>query len=289
MRADMQDVQPQLTSPVGLIAGSGTLPFAVADSLAAQGIGAVLFALNGFCDPVRVRAYRHRWIAIGKAGAMVRGLREERCRDVVFIGGLIRPALSEIRLDLKTLLIIPKLIAAFRGGDNHLLTGVARIFEENGFRMRGIAEVAPDLLMPEGPMTRAMPDKSQAGDIAKGFEALRAMSPFDTGQAAVVIDGHVVAIEDIAGTDALLARVAQLRHEGRIRAKPGRGVLVKAPKTTQDLRFDLPALGARTIEGVVAAKLAGIAIVAGQSIVAEPQALVEAADAAGVFVTGIPG
>lgn len=284
----MPDAQPQLTSPVGLIAGSGTLPFAVADSLAARGIGAVVFALNGFCDPVRVRAYRHHWIAVGKAGAIISGLRAENCRDVVFIGGLVRPALSEIRLDLKTLLIIPKLVAAFRGGDNHLLTGVARIFEDNGFRMRGVAEVAPDLLMPEGAITRTKPDSGEAGDIAKGFEVLRAMSPFDTGQAAVVIDGHVVAIEDIAGTDALLARVAQLRNEGRIRAKPGRGVLVKAPKTTQDLRFDLPALGVRTVEGVAAAKLAGIAIIAGQTVLAEPQALVEAADAAGVFVMGVP-
>ena len=92
---------------------------------------------------------------------------------------------------------------------------------------------------------------------------LGALGPFDIGQAAVVIDGHVVAVEDIEGTDGLLARVAQLRADGRIRAKAGRGVLVKAPKSGQDLRFDLPTVGPRTVEGAAKAGLAGIAIAAG--------------------------
>jgi UDP-2,3-diacylglucosamine hydrolase len=98
----------------------------------------------------------------------------------------------------------------------------------------------------------------------------------------------VVAVEDIEGTDGLLARVARLRAEGRIRGKTARGVLVKAPKSGQDLRFDLPTIGPRTVEGAVAARLAGIAIVAGNTIVVEPQTVIEAADAAGLFVTGLP-
>ncbi len=142
--------------------------------------------------------------------------------------------------------------------------------------------------MPEGCLTRAAPDESSAADIARGREVLRALSPYDIGQAAVVIDGHVVGVEDIEGTDGLLARVARLRGEGRIRAKASRGVLVKAPKSGQDLRFDLPTLGPRTVEGAAAAKLAGIAIVAGNTLVVEPQAMIAAADAAGVFVTGLP-
>ena len=73
-----------------------------------------------------------------------------------------------------------------------------------------------------------------------------------------------------------------------IRAKAGRGVLVKAPKSGQDLRFDLPTIGPRTVEGAAKAGLAGIAIVAGNTIVAEPQAMIEAADEAGLFVTGLP-
>jgi DUF1009 family protein len=278
----------EISSPIGLIAAGGVMPFAVADSLAARGIDPVLFALRGACDPVAVERFRHHWISVGQLGRAVKLFRAENCRDLVFIGTLVRPALSEIRLDWGTLRVIGRVWAAFRGGDDHLLSGIGRILEQDGFRMVGIRDVAPDLLMPEGCLTRTAPDQDAAADILRGREVLRALSPFDIGQAAIVIDGHVVAVEDIEGTDGLLARVARLRGEGRIRAGAGRGVLVKAPKSGQDLRFDLPTVGPRTVEGAAMAKLAGIAIVAGNTVVVEPQAVIEAADAAGLFVTGLP-
>ena len=277
-----------ISSPIGLIAGGGVMPFAVADSLAARGISPILFALKGACDPLAVERFRHHWISVGQFGKATKLFRAEDCRDLVFIGTLVRPALSELRLDWGTLRVIGHLLTAFRGGDDHLLSGVGRILEKDGFRMVGIKDVAPDLLMPEGCLTRAAPDDHAGTDIAKGRDVLRALSPFDIGQAAVVIDGHVVAVEDIEGTDGLLARVARLRGEGRIRARSGRGVLVKAPKSGQDLRFDLPTIGPRTIEGAAAAGLGGVAILAGNTIVVEPQAMIEAADAAGLFVTGLP-
>jgi DUF1009 family protein len=278
----------EISSPVGLIAAGGVMPFAVADSLIARGIDPVVFALKGACDPQAVQRFRHHWIAVGQVGRAVRLFRAENCRDLVFIGTLVRPALSEVRLDWRTLRVIGSLMAAFRGGDDHLLSGIGRILEQDGFRMVGIRDVAPDLLMPEGCITRASPGDNAAADIVRGRDVLRALSPFDIGQAAVVIDGHVVGVEDIEGTDGLLARVARLRAEGRIRAKAARGVLVKAPKSGQDLRFDLPTMGPRTVEGAAAAQLAGIAIVAGNTIVVEPQTMIEAADAAGLFVTGLP-
>jgi DUF1009 family protein len=278
----------EISSPVGLIAAGGVMPFAVADSLAARGIEPVLFALKGACDPSGVARFRHHWISVGQLGRAMKLFRSENCRDLVFIGTLVRPALSEIRLDWGTLRVLGRVWAAFRGGDDHLLSGIGRILEQDGFRMVGIRDVAPDLLMPEGCITRVAADESAAADIARGRELLRALSPFDIGQAAVVIDGHVVGVEDIEGTDGLLARVARLRAEGRIRARAARGVLVKAPKSGQDLRFDLPTVGPRTIEGAAKAQLAGIAIVAGNTIVVEPQAMIEAADAAGLFVTGLP-
>jgi DUF1009 family protein len=278
----------EISSPVGLIAGGGAMPFAVADCMRARGVQPVLFALKGACDPVAVARFPHHWISVGQVGRAIKLFRAENCRDLVFIGTLVRPALSEVRLDWTTLRVLGRVWAAFRGGDDHLLSGIGRILEQDGFRMVGIKDVAPDLLMPEGCLTRAAPDPNAGGDIARGRAVLAALSPFDIGQAAVVIDGHVVGVEDIEGTDGLLARVARLRKEGRIRAKAMRGVLVKAPKRGQDLRFDLPTIGSRTIEGAAAAGLAGIAIIAGNTIVADPQAMIEAADAAGLFVTGLP-
>ena len=147
---------------------------------------------------------------------------------------------------------------------------------------------SPDLLTPEGCLTRVAPDADAGADIVLAREVLAALSPFDIGQAVVVIDRHVVGVEDIEGTDGLLARIATLRQQGRIRAKQQRGVLVKAPKHGQDLRFDLPTIGPRTVEGAANAGLADIAVVAGNTLLAEPQQLIETADAAGLFVTGVP-
>jgi UDP-2,3-diacylglucosamine hydrolase len=279
---------PNASPPVGLIAAGGAMPFAVADSLKARGIASVLFALRGACDAERVARFRHHWISIGELGRATKLFRAEGCRDLVFIGSLMRPALSEIRLDWGTLRVLRQVWAAFRGGDDHLLSGIGRILEQDGFRMVGIKDVAPDLLMPEGSLTRVVPDTQSLADIERARDLLRALSPFDIGQAAVVIDGHVVAVEDIEGTDGLLARVARLREQGRIRSPEKRGVLVKAPKSGQDLRYDLPTTGPRTIEGVATAKLAGLAVVAGNTLVVEPQAMIEAADRAGLFVTGVP-
>jgi DUF1009 family protein len=284
----MMSAASEISSPVGVIAGGGTMPFAVADSLAARGIAPVIFALKGACDPVAVARFRHHWISVGQVGRATKLFREEGCRDLIFIGTLVRPALSEIRLDWGTIRVIGKVISSFRGGDDHLLSGIGRIIEQDGFRMVGIRDVAPDILMPEGCITRAAPDSAAAADIARGQEVLRALGPFDIGQAVVVIDGHVVAVEDIEGTDGLLVRVARLRGEGRIRAKAARGVLVKAPKSGQDLRFDLPAVGPRTIEGVAKAGLAGLAIIAGYTIAAESQTMIEVADSAGLFIQGLP-
>ena len=276
-----------ISSPVGVIAGGGAMPFAVANSLQARGIAPVLFALRGACDSDRVAGFRHHWISVGQLGRATKLFRSEGCRDLIFIGSLVRPALSEIRLDWGTLRVLGKVMTAFRGGDDHLLSGVGRILEQDGFRMVGIRDVAPDLLMPEGGITRAVPDASARADIGKGRDVLGALGPFDIGQAAVVIDGHVVAVEDIGGTDGLLARVAQLRADGRIRAKARRGVLVKAPKSGQDPRFDLPTVGPRTVAGAANAGLAGIAIAAGYALVVEPQAMIETADRAGLFIEGL--
>lgn len=283
----MASSAPDLASPVGLIAGGGVLPFAVADSLAARGISSVLFALRGACDAQNVERFRHHWISVGQLGRASRLFRAEGCRDLVFIGTLTRPALSEIRLDWGTVRVARQVWAAFRGGDDHLLSGIGRILEQDGFRMVGIRDVAPDLLMPAGCLTRAAPDAQAEADIARGREVLRALGPFDIGQAVVVIDGHVVGVEDIEGTDGLLARIARLREQGRVRAAAKRGVLVKAPKSGQDLRFDLPTIGSRTIDGARDAGLAGVAALAGATQIVDPQAVIAAADAAGLFVMGV--
>ena len=273
---------------VGIVAGGGALPSAVARALEARGRRAVMFAIKGYCEPPTIAGRDHHWVALGQIGRLTRLLRREQCGDVVAVGSLIRPALSELRLDWQTVRLMPSLIRAFRGGDDHLLTSVAKIFADNGFRLVGVNEVAPELAVPQGALTRCKPDDAALRDIAKGRAALAALSAFDVGQAAIVIDEHVVALEDIEGTDALLRRVARLREIGRIRGPSGRGVLVKAPKTGQELRIDMPTLGPGTVAGAAEARLGGVAVVAGQTLLVEGEAVIAAADAAGLFVVGVP-
>src|ERR1700755_3718515 len=134
------------------------MPFAVAHSLIARGLTPVLFALKGACDPVAVERFRHHWISVGQLGRAMRLFRAENCRDLVFIGTLVRPALSEIRLDWGTIRVLGRVWASFRGGDDHLLSGIGRILEADGVSMGGIRDAAPDVLMPEGNIARATPD-----------------------------------------------------------------------------------------------------------------------------------
>jgi DUF1009 family protein len=272
---------------VGIVAGGGALPLAVARSLQAQGRRPVVFAIKGFCDPAALAGWKHHWVALGQVGRLTKLLRREQCRDVVLIGSLVRPALSELRIDWQTLRVMPSLIRAFRGGDDHLLTSIGRIFAGHGFRLVGVNEVAPELTMPQGALTRRKPDDAALRDIARGRAALAAISPFDVGQAAVVIDEHIVALEDIEGTDALLRRVARLRETRRIRSPAGRGVLVKAPKIGQELRVDMPALGPDTVSGAAQAQLAGVAVVAGQTLMADPAGIVAVAERNELFVVGV--
>ena len=201
-RADTQE-------PLAIICGGGSLPLAVADAVARRGRRVVLFPIRGFGDAAAVGRYPHHWVGLGQFGRMCRLAHAEGCRDVVFIGHLIRPSLHEIRFDWQTLRLLPRVARLYRGGDDRLLSGIGRIFEEHGFRLLGAHEVAPEILVPEGLMGRRAPGEQEQADIATGLAVLAAMGPFDVGQAAVVANGHVLAIEAAEGTDAMLSRVAE--------------------------------------------------------------------------------
>jgi DUF1009 family protein len=248
----------------------------------------VLFALRGWADPAAVARYPHHWAGIGQFGRFRRLARAEGCREVVFIGTLLRPPLAQLRLDVPTLWLLPRVIGLLRGGDDHLLAGIGRIFQEYGFKLRGAHEVAPEILLPEGTLGRHQPVARDFADIQRGLSLIEAIGPFDIGQSVVVADGRIVAVEAAEGTDHMLARVAAMRREGRIHVPEKVGVLVKAPKPGQDRRIDLPSLGAHTVEAAAAAGLAGIAVEAEGAITDDLQQLVHHADVSGLFVVGVP-
>lgn len=285
--ADTAALPASSEGPLAMICGGGSLPLAVADYVRARGRKVVLFPLLGAGDGLAVEGYPHHRIRIGQIGKFMRLARAEGARDVVFIGALVRPRILQTWPDLKALTMMPRIIAAFRGGDDHLLSGMARLLEEEGFHLRGAHEVAPEILAPEGVLGSVQPTEADRADITFGMDYLDAASPFDIGQAVVVANRHILAVEASEGTDQMLKRVAELRANGRIRRTHG-GVMVKAPKRGQDRRFDLPSIGPRTIEEVAQAGLSGIAVVGGATIVAEADKIVAAADRAKIFIVGLP-
>ena len=198
-------------------------------------------------------------------------------------GDVRRPSLATLRPDGRTALFLAKIgRAAF--GDDGLLGAIVRMLEEEeGVRVVGADDILNEVLAVEGVYGAVAPDADAKADIERGVAAARAIGALDIGQAAVVQQGVVLGVEAIEGTDALIARCAALRREGR------GGVLVKVKKPGQETRVDLPVIGPTTVANATAAGLCGIAVEAGAALVIDRAAVVEAADRAGLFVVGVAG
>jgi len=275
------------TEALAIICGGGSFPGAVADAVARRGRRPVMFGIKGWAEAKVIERYAHHWIAIGQAGRFFRLAHAENCREVLFIGTVLRPPITHLRLDWQTIKLMPRVVRAFRGGDDNLLSGIAGVAETGGLRVIGVHDVAPELFVPEGVLGRYQPSGRDKADIARALKVIATLGPFDIGQAAIVANNHVLAVEAAEGTDNMLARIAELRRLGRVTSPPGVGVLVKAPKPGQDRRFDLPSIGPRTIENVARAGLAGLAVAADSTMIAEPELVTAEADRAKIFFVGI--
>jgi UDP-2,3-diacylglucosamine hydrolase len=273
--------------PLGIVCGAGTFPIAVAKAVQQRGRPVVLLALRGFAD-ASVECFPHEWMPFGAFGTSVKLARKHGVRDLVVIGSVLRPKLLDFRLDWTTLRILPRLARLYRGGDDHLLSGVASLLDDYGFHLMGVHEVAPELMIPAGVLGAHRPSAEDETDIALGFDLLRALGPFDIGQAVAISGRRVLGVEAAEGTAGLLSRLAEMRQSGRLMLPERAGVLVKAPKPGQSRRIDVPAIGAETVTQAAAAALRGIAVEAGGTIVPDAAALVRAADQAGLFLVGVP-
>lgn len=276
-----------MSGAIAVICGGGGFPAAVAEAAQASGQEILLVGLRGIADEERIARFPHEWVRLGEIGGLLKLLQARDIGRMAFVGGLARPELSELRLDWGAVKRLPEIARALKGGDDHTLRGIIGIFESEGLQVVGVDAVAPSLLASAGAMAGGVPDAEAQADLKQALGLLNSLSVFDCGQAAVVARNRVIAIEAAEGTDAMLARVAELRGNGRFRGKGPLGVLVKAPKRGQDLRIDLPAIGPATVEAAAAAGLAGVAVTAGQVLVLDRPACVAAAKSAGLFLWGV--
>jgi UDP-2,3-diacylglucosamine hydrolase len=273
------------SGPLAILCGAGAFPLEVAGEARRAGREPFLVGIVGATDSA-IEAYPHVWVRIGEVGKLFAALRARAIAELVIIGAMTRPELADIRFDWGAVKRAAGLAQLFRRGDNGLLAGIAEIIEREGVRVVGAHEVAPRLLAPLGPIGARAASAEDEMDIALGARLLASLSTFDAGQGAIVAAGRVLAIEAAEGTDAMLARAAEMRANGRLRFAGLAGVLVKAPKRGQDLRLDLPAIGPKTIEDAVKAQLRGVAIAAGRVLVLEREHCAREADGAGLFVAG---
>lgn len=269
-----------MTGPLGIVAGAGSLPRRLVEACRDSGRGAFVVAIEGQTDPETVAGADHLWIRMGQSERALRALRDAGARELVLVGAVKRPSMTELRPDRLTFKFLARI--GFNSlGDDGLLGAVVKGLEAEGFTLRGIEEFLHDLLAGEGCFGRHRPDEAAWRDIRRGIAVVRAMGAADVGQATVIQDGLVLGVEALEGTDALLARCGPLRRAG-----PG-GVLVKLRKPGQERRADLPTIGIATVEGAAAAGLRGIAVEAGGTLVVDAPAVTAAADRAGLFVVGI--
>ncbi len=271
---------------LGIVAGGGDLPRAVAESARDAGRGVFVLALMGLAGEW-VKEFPHETVSLGEVGKALRALKDHDCRDMLLLGNVDRPRFSDIKLDAKGALAAPRVIAAALKGDDALLRSLVDMFENAGHRVISVTEAAPNLLVREGVLGRTQPTPEQKADIAQGFTIVRAMGALDIGQAAVVCEGLVLAVEAAEGTDAMIKRIVNLREAVRGKQGKPRGVLVKAPKPIQDRKTDLPVIGVETVRNVAASYLAGIAVEADGALILDRARVVEAANAAGIFVMGV--
>ena len=269
-----------MTGPLSIVAGGGPLPRRLVDLCQRNGRGAFVVAIEGHTEAATVEGVDHLWTRLGQTEKAIRALKEAGAKELVMVGPVKRPSMTELRPDRSAFKFLAKV--GFRSlGDDGLLGAVVNALEDEGFTIRGVDELLGDLLAGEGCFGVVEPDESALLDIQRGIAVVHAMGAADVGQATVVQDGIFLGVEAVEGTDALLERCGPLSRDG-----PG-GVLVKLSKPGQERRTDLPTIGVETIERAAAAGLRGIAIEAGGTLVVDAPAVSAAADRTGLFIIGI--
>jgi len=274
------------SGPIALVAGAGRLPELVAASLERAGRPYRVLAVRGFTER-RMRARASATVDLLDIPGTLAILKGWAPLAILPVGGVARPSPAAL-MNASHALRNRTLLKAMAGGDDRLLRAVLSLLEENGHRVMGVHEAAPDLLGASGRLGRHGPDAAARASIATGRALLAGLAPFDVGQAAVVAGERVLAVEGPEGTDRMLARARAIGRRPFGRGKAARGtVLVKLPKQGQDLRIDLPAIGPRTVIAAQAAGCVGIAIGAGFTLVIDREETVAAADRCGLFLIGL--
>jgi UDP-2,3-diacylglucosamine hydrolase len=266
---------------LAIVAGGGDLPWILRESCHAGGRECLFLALEGHANVNREPA-PDACIRIGDWGQTLDLLHKQEVEALVFAGTVRRPSLREIRPDPKGAVFLARLARSWFGDDS-ILSAVMKELEKEGFQVISPESLLDEFIAEGGTYGSIEPDEAALADIQRGKEVIAAIGSQDIGQAVVIQQGVVLAVEAAEGTDLMIQRCEPL-----LRDDAG-GVLVKLPKPGQDRRVDLPTIGTRTVQVAKDVGLIGIAVEAGGALVINVEEIVKIADEAGIFVVGIPG
>jgi DUF1009 family protein len=266
------------TDKIGIIAGGGQFPLLFAKAAHSQGLKVYAAAHQGETDEtLEDHVERLQWVKLGQLGKIIDFFKQEGIRKAVFIGSITKINIfRDVRPDLKGLGLWNKINIK---QDDAILRAVADRLEKDSIEVVASTGYVPELLFPKGILTSKKPTKDQMSDIVFGWEIARSLGNLDIGQCVVVRNKTVLAVEAIEGTDAAILRGGSLGKE--------KAVVVKLRKPNQDLRFDLPAIGMKTLDSMKEVHASVLAVEAEYALFFDRESVIQAANNAGIVIVGI--
>jgi DUF1009 family protein len=265
---------------LGLIAGNGKFPLLFASEAKRAGYAVIAIAHHGETDEkLSEIADEITWVYVGQLGKIIRVLQRAKVTDAVMAGGIRKVRLlSNFRPDLRGV----RFLAKFKSReDDVLLRGIADELAADGIRILESTLCLPEIICPDGVLTKRQPDQQEWDDVKLGFSVAKEIGRLGVGQTVVVKNHVVVAVEAVEGTDAAIQRGGTLAKTG--------AVVVKVSKPQQDLRFDVPAVGIDTVERLHEVGASVLALEAGKTILLEKESLLAQADSYEIAVVGMGG
>jgi len=263
---------------VGLIAGAGQFPLLFAKAAAEKGLAVYAVAYIQEADAVLADYVRAiEWLYLGQLKRLIRFFHRHGVQSAVLIGSIRKTRVfSDVKPDVKAISLLTSLKHMH---DDGILRTFARALEKEGIRVLPSTILLPELLAPDGCWTRRKPGRAERADIRLGWKLAKALGRLDIGQCVVVGGGAVLALEAIDGTDATILRGGRLGD--------GNAVAVKICKPNQDRRFDIPAVGVRTVESMQTAGVKVLAVESGKTVVFDRRAMVALADKCGIAIVAL--
>ena len=297
-----------MASPLklGLIAGNGRFPFLLLDAARAEGLEIVVAAIKEETDPdINDRAHTDsgihvHWLSLGELSRLIETFHREGVTRAVMAGQVKHKQIfSSIRPDWR----LAKLLLNLRTRNTDVLLGaVAKVLGDEGIELISSTAYLEPLLAKEGVLAGRPPDEEERRNIEYGLSVAAGLAAFDIGQTVVVAAQACVAVEAMEGTDATIERAGQLMKTLDVEA-PDAGeedplletptlqrhlTVIKLPKPKQDMRFDVPVIGLRTLETMIRAGATCLAIEAERTLLFDREAIVRRAAEAGIAIVAMP-